>query len=98
MREIAVEGRVRRVETGTYTNKQGQTVPKGTIVLAGEFDKLEIGLGMAPSAEQVAKVERMKAREGTAVRLLVGVTSGDGFMADARFQFLDDLTPSGAKG
>jgi len=93
MREISVEGKVRRVESGSYTDKNGVMVLKGTVVLAGEFDKLEIGLAWpTPSATSIDKLRGL--REGQVVRLLVGVESGENRRAEAQFIFLDDLTPA----
>jgi len=91
MREIAVDGRVRRVESGSYTDKNGVVVPKGTVVLAGEFDKLEIGLSWpSPSAESITALKKLQ--PGALVRLLVGVESGESRFAEPKFVFLDDLT------
>lgn len=91
MREIAVEGKVRRVEVGEWTDKNtGQVRPNGNVVLAGEFDKLEIGLDRVVSPATLSKLRGI--HEGETVRLLVGVASGDSFRAEARFIFLDDLT------
>ena len=93
MREIAVDGVVRRVEHGEYTAKNGAVVPTGTIVLASEFDRLEVSLDRGVSAGLVAKLKSIG--EGEVVRLLVGVASGDSFRADPRFIFLDNLTVHG---
>ena len=95
MREIVVEGKVRRVESGSYTDKNGVIVPKGTVVLAGEYDKLEIGLAWpTPSVTSIQKLKALEGHEGQSVRLLVGVESGDNRRAEPQFTFLDDLTPA----
>ena len=91
MREITVDGKVRRVESGVWTDKNGEVHPNGTVVLSAEFDKLEVQLDRSASVATSAKLKAL--HEGDTVRLLVGVASGDSFRADARFLFLDDLTP-----
>lgn len=96
MRELMLRGKVRRVESGTWTDKKtGEIKPQGQLVLAGDFDKFEISLDQNPSDRVIAKLKAI--REGQDVELLVGVKSGDSFRADPRFVFLDDLTPPGAK-
>jgi hypothetical protein len=91
MREIAVEGKVRRSEVRSYEDKQGKERTGGNVVLSTEFDKLELGAGMSPSAKVLAQIKALQ--DGEQVRLLVGVESAGAWPADARFVFLDDLTP-----
>lgn len=98
MRELTIRGTVRRVESGEWTDKAGVKHPKGSVVLAGDFDKFELDLGQNPSAQGVVRLAALSARQGQVVELLVGVLSGDSFRSDPRFVFLDDLTPSGVKG
>jgi hypothetical protein len=95
-RELAVDGVVRRVEYSEKPNPKGGLYRNGKIVLSGEFDKLEIGLGMGASDEVVRKLRALG--EGEIVRLQVEVSSGDSWQSEPRFNFLDDLTSKPTKG
>lgn len=90
MREIEVNGCVRRAEVGEWTDKQGVVHPNGSVVLDAKHDKLEIGLDRSPDPETVGKLRAL--RRGADVTLLVGVKSGDNYRAEPVFLFLDDLT------
>lgn len=90
MREIAIDGKVRRSEVRDYIDKSGISRTSGSMVLSTEFDKLELSAGMNPSPRVLDQLRGLK--EGELVRLLVGVESNGAWPADARFIFLDDLT------
>jgi hypothetical protein len=90
--EIAVSGLARRVEYSEKPGKNGGVYRNGKVVLAGEFDKLEVELGMSATDAQIRALRAVK--EGADVTLHVEVSSGDGWRSPARFTFLDDLTPA----
>lgn len=92
MREIRVAGRVRRVEVGSWTDKNQVVHPQGTVVLDTEDDKLELGLPMNAGTDEIQAMQRLK--KGAEVVVLIGIESGKDWRSDPRFSFLDDLTPA----
>lgn len=95
-KEIVVEGEVRRVDFSEKPGKTpGQVYRNGKIVLGTPYDKLEIQLGMGASDARIAKFRSVA--EGSAARLLVEVSSGNGWQEEPRITFVNDLTAASAK-
>lgn len=89
--DIPVEGTVRRVTYSEKDNQNGGKYRNGTVVVKGEFDKIEVELEGGSSDLVVSQLKNL--HEGEKVRLLVGVASGEKWTSPARFYFLEDLTP-----